>query len=204
MAWAMLRLQAARCPEDAFLCASSQTATALQIVPLFFPALGIGFLIASWIDESLPAGLFGLGQTGRLGAGRASDQAQMVKLSLILLALTLPIILGASLCQFCLGPQAIAYQAYPWTGFRRYGWEEVASVTATCRYQSGRHAGWVKQLTAAMRDGAAIDLMTWPAAAVRAYPAIAEALSGHDFAFDARGVAPRCPEPYLSMLPRRP
>jgi hypothetical protein len=195
MAWAMLRLQAARCPAGTFFCASGQIATAVQIVPLFLPALGVGFLIATWLDASLPAGLI---------AHRAGDQAQMVKLCLILLALALPISWAGSLCQFCLGAQAIAYQATPWSGFRTYEWEDVASVTATCHYRRGRYAGWVKQLIVTMRDGASIDLMTWPAATVRAYPAIAEALSGHDFSFDAKGVAPQCPEPYLSILTSRP
>ena len=204
MVWAMLRLQAARCPEDSFLCASNQAATALQIVPLIFPALGLGFLIASRIGASLPAGLLGSGQTRRLGADRASDQAQMLKLSLILLALALPISLGASLCQFCLGPSVVAYQATPWSGFRKYEWGDVASVTASCHYRRGRSAEWVKQLIVTMGDGASIDLMTWPAATVRAYPAIAEALHGRDFSFDANGVAPRCPEPYRGILTRRP
>jgi hypothetical protein len=198
MVWVMQRLQAARCPVGTFFWASNQAATALQVIPLALPALSVGFLIASWVlPERLP-------QSRNPGAVAARERRQMVKLSLILFALALPISLAASLCQFCLGPQAVAYQATPWSGFRQYGWEDVASVTATCHYRRGRYAGWMKQLIVAMRDDAAIDLMTWPAATVRAYPAIAEALRGHDFTFDAKGVAPRCPEPYLSILSRRP
>ena len=167
-------------------------------------ALGVGFLIATWLDASLPAGLIRSRETGRPSGRRVGDQAQMLKLSLILLALAVPISLAASLSQFCLGARAIAYQATPWSGFRTYEWEDVASVTATCRYRRGRYPGWTKQLIVVMRDGAAFDLMSWPAATVRAYPAIAEALRGHDFSFDAKGVAPGCPEPYFSMLTRRP
>ena len=128
----------------------------------------------------------------------------MIKLSLIMLVVALPISFAASLCQFCLEPQGIVYQTTPWSGFREHGWDDVSSVTTTCRYRSGPRAGWTKQFIVAMRDGAAIDLMTWPAAALRAYPAIAQALHGHEFAFDASGVSPRCPEPYLDMLTRRP
>ena len=204
IAWAMLRLQAARCPADTFLCASGQIATAVQIVPLFLPALGVGFLIATWLAASLPAGRIGLPQTGRAGGSRAGDQAQMLKLSLILLAVALPISFAASFSQFCLGGGAIAYRAAPWSGFRTYEWEDVASVTATCHYRRGRYQGWTKQLILTLRDGAAFDLMSWPSATVRAYPAIADALRGHDFAFDAKGVARRCPEPYLGILTRRP
>jgi hypothetical protein len=204
MAGAMLQLQAARCPADTFFCASGQIATAVQIVPPFLPALGIGFLIATWLDAPLPTGLVRSRETGRPSGRHAGDQAQMLKLSLILLALTLPVSFAASLSQFCLGPQFIAYQAAPWSGFRTYEWEDVASVTATCRYRRARYPGWTKQLNVTMRDGAAFDLMSWPSATVRAYPAIAEALRGHNFSFDAKGVAPRCPEPYLSIMTRHP
>src|SRR5262245_25455636 len=58
-----------------------------------------------------------------------------------LILLALPISIGASLCQFCLGPRSVAYQAYPWSGFRPYGWQDVSSVTATCHYRSGRYGG---------------------------------------------------------------
>ena len=106
----MLRLQAGRCPADTFLCASGQIATAVQIVPLFLPALGVGFLIATWLAASLPTGLLRLPQTGRPGGSRVGDQAQMLKLSLILLALALPISFAATFSQFCLGARAIAYR----------------------------------------------------------------------------------------------
>src|SRR5262249_55282949 len=51
MAWAMQRFQALRCPDETFYSASNQLATALQVVPLFFPALGVGFLLASRVSE---------------------------------------------------------------------------------------------------------------------------------------------------------
>ena len=95
IAWGMLRLQAARCPADTFLCASGQIATAVQIVPLFLPALGIGFLIATWLGASLPAGRIGSsdGKAERFSRGRSGAN---VKLSLILLALALPISFAAA------------------------------------------------------------------------------------------------------------
>ena len=153
MAWAMLQLQAARCPDAAFFWASNQAATALQVIPLALPALSVGFLIASWVlpERSPPR---------NPGVVAARERRQMVKLSLILLAFALPISFAASLCQFCLTPQAIAYQAAPWSGFRPYSWEDVTSVAATCHYRRGRYAGWAKQLIVVMRDGASIDLMT--------------------------------------------
>ena len=175
MAWLMQRFQAMRCPDATFFWASNQIATALQVVPLFFPAIGVGFWLAHWGASSLPAGLdrFHPTETPR----RAGEGRQMIKLSLIMLAVGLPISFAASLCQFCLEPQGIVYQTTPWSGFREHGWDDVSSVTTTCRYRSGPRAGWTKQFIVAMRDGAAIDLMTWPAAALRAYLPIVQARS---------------------------
>lgn len=204
MAWLMQRFQALRCPEDTFFWASNQIPTALQVVPLCFPALGLGFLAANRLFTVLPA------RPGRStgpqlpGADGAREQGQMIKATSILLLVTLPVSFAASLCQFCLEPQGILYQATPSSGLQRYGWDDVSSVTATCRYDRGRYAGWRKQYLLTLRDRAALDLMTWPAAAVRAYPAVADALRGQEFSYDASGVASGCPQPYLGMFAHRP
>jgi hypothetical protein len=179
MALLTQRFQAARCPQDTFFWASNQFPTALQIVPLLFPALGVGFLTANWLIASIPGGRDFFNQS----PNRVGEQWQLIKLCLILLLVTLPISVSASLCQFCLQPHAILDQPYPWTGFRQYAWQDVSAVTATCRYVRGRNAGWRKQYVLEMRDGASFDLMTWPAAAFRASPAIAEALHGQEFRF---------------------
>ena len=204
MAWTMQQFQAARCPQDTFFWASNQVPTALQIVPLFFPALGVGFLTANWLIAAIPGGRDFFNQPRKPGPDRGGEQRQLIKFSLMLLLVTLPISVSASLCQFCLQPHAIAYQPYPWTGFRQYTWEDVSAVTATCRYSRGRFTGWRKQFILEMRDGPVLDLMAWPTAAIRASPSIAQALHGHEFRFDVAGVAPGCPEPYLGMLSHRP
>ncbi len=200
MAWATQRLQAARCPADAFFWASSQIATALQIVPLFFPALGVGFLAANGIVASIPKGAEFFSQS-RNDRGM---QPQLIKFCLLLLAVAAPVSLGAGLSQFCLQPESIVYRPYPWAGFQHYGWRDLATVTAACRYRRGRYAGWRKQFILGMWDGTDLDLMIWPAAAVSAYPEIARALRGQAFRFDSSGVEPRCPPPYLGMLTQRP
>jgi len=204
LAWLTQRFQAARCPESTFFWASGQIATALQVVPLLFPSLGVGFLAANWIVASIPGGGQFFNQSRETGVNFGGVQRQLIKFCLIMLAVTLPISVSASLCQFCLQPQAIAYQPYPWTGFRHYPWQDVVAVTATCRYRRGRYAGWHQQFILGMRDGAALELMTWPTAAIRAYPAIALALHGQQFSFDSSGVDRGCPPTYLGMLTHRP
>ena len=203
MAWLTLQFQAMRCPVGTFFWASNQVPTAVQIVPLFIPAIGIGFLAANWIVGAIPGGRAFFNPTRKPGADDA-ERRMLIKFSLGSLLLILPISLSASLCQFCLQPRAITYQSYPWTGFREYAWQDVSTVTTACRYSRGRHAGWRKQFILGMNDGAALDLMTWPAAAARAYPEMAKGLHGGDFSFDASGVAPKCPQPYLRMLTQRP
>jgi len=203
MAWLTLRVQAMRCPVDTFFWASNQVPTMLQIVPLFIPAIGVGFLTANWIVGAAPGGRAFFNPVRRPGTDGA-ERKMLIKFSLGSLLLILPISLSASLCQFCLQPRAIKYQPYPWTGFREYAWQDVSAVTATCRYSGGRNAGWRKQFILGMNDGAALDLMTWPAAAVRAYPEIAQALHGLEISLNASGVTPRCPQPYLGLLTKRP
>ena len=203
MAWLTLQFQAMRCPVGTFFWASNQVPTAVQIVPLFIPAIGVGFLAAHWIVGAIPGGRAFFNTKRKPGADDA-EQRMLVNFTLGSLLLILPVSLSASLCQFCLQPHAITYQPYPWSGFRVYAWQDVSSVTTTCRYTGGRNAGWRKQFILGMNDGATLDLMTWPAAAVRAYPEIAQALRGGDFSFDPSGVAPRCPQPYLDMLKKRP
>ena len=104
----------------------------------FFPALGVGFLTANWLIAAIPGGRDFFNQARKAGPDRVGEQRQLIKFSLMLPLVTLPISVSASLCQFCLQPHAIAYQAYPWTGFRQYTWEDVSAVTATCRYSRGR------------------------------------------------------------------
>jgi hypothetical protein len=206
MAWLMQRFQATRCPDDTFLWASSQIATALQFVPLFFPSLAMSFLAANWVVASIPGApqFFDRFAAGKTDANYGRAQRPLIKFCLMLSALALPVSVGAGLCQFCLQPDAIVYQPDPWTGFRHYVWQDVAAVTTTCHYHGGRSAGWNRQFILTMRDGAAMDVMTWPAAAQRAYPALARALHGQAFSFDSSGVERGCPRRYLSMLTQRP
>jgi hypothetical protein len=203
MAWLTLQFQAMRCPVGTFFWASNQVPTALQVVPLCFSAIGISFWAANWIVGKIPGGRAFFNPKRKPRADDA-EQRMLIKFTLGSLLLILPISLSASLCQFCLQPHAITYQSYPWTGFREYVWQDVSSVTTACRYSRGRNAGWRKQFILGMKDGATFDLMTWPAAAVRAFPEIAKALRGGDFSFDESGVAPRCPQPYMGMLSHRP
>jgi hypothetical protein len=130
----------------------------------FFPALGVGFLTANWLIAAIPGGRDFFNQPRKPGLDRVGEQRQLIKFSLMLLLVTLPISVSASLCQFCLQPHAIAYQPYPWTGFRQYTWEDVSAVTATCRYSRGRFTGWRKQFILEMHDGPVLDLMAWPTA----------------------------------------
>jgi hypothetical protein len=141
MALLTQQFQAARCPHDTFFWASNQVSTALQIVPLLFPALGIGFLTANWLIASIPGGRDFFNQSRKPGPDRVGEQRQLIKFCLMALLVTLPISLSASLCQFCLQPHAISYQPYPWTGFRQYAWEDVSAVTATCRCSRGATRG---------------------------------------------------------------
>jgi hypothetical protein len=74
MALLMQQFQAARCPQDTFFWASNQVPTALQIVPLFFPALGVGFLTANWLIAAIPGGRDFFNQPRKPGPDRGEEQ----------------------------------------------------------------------------------------------------------------------------------
>lgn len=74
MAWMMQQFQAARCPQDTFFWASNQVPTALQIMPLLFPALGVGLLTANWLSASIPGGRKFFNQFRKPGRDRVGSR----------------------------------------------------------------------------------------------------------------------------------
>jgi hypothetical protein len=52
-------------PKDTFFWASNKVPTALQIAPLLFPALGVGFLTANWFIAAIPGGRDFFNQSSR-------------------------------------------------------------------------------------------------------------------------------------------
>jgi hypothetical protein len=124
--WLVRQFQSARCPDNTFLSSSNEIANLFQGVPLLIPAFGVGFLVYHWLAP-LPI---------QAPAYRAY-QSMVSRWTLNLLVLALPISVAASLCQYCLRPDGILYQAYPWSGFREYPWGDVASVTTACHYSGG-------------------------------------------------------------------
>jgi hypothetical protein len=185
--WLVRQFQSARCPENTFLSCSNEIANLLQGVPLLFPAFGVGLPLYNWVVLLL---------TKRPHPTR---QSRGLRWALVLLLLALPVSVAASLCAYCLKPDAILIQAYLWSGFREYAWEDVAPVTTACHYSGGRSPGWRKQFILTMRDGVALDLMTREDEGVRAHPAVIQALNRQAFSFDPSGVARQCPQLYLCL-----
>jgi hypothetical protein len=201
--WLIGQLQSLRCPSGTFLAGSGQAATVFQIVPIMIASIGFGFVGANGFAHSIPPlRRFSDRDAQRHGeAGYRRSQRQLMKVSLAVLAIALPIVAAAALSQYCLLAQGIQYQPWPWTGLRPYSWGDVATIETTCT--RGR-SSWHASFFLVMRDGAKFDIMTWPSSTVRVYPEIASALKGVDFTFDAQGVRRGCDLPYRDLLLVRP
>jgi hypothetical protein len=198
--WIIRQLQSARCPSETFLDGAGQAGMVLQAVPIFLASIGCAFFAVNWLVHAMPLLREFSGQHGERAYRRL--QRQVAKFSLVMAAIMLPIVAAASLTQYCLTPSAILYQPWPWSGLRHYSWQDVKEVETICT--RGRRGGWEGSFFLVMRDGADFDLMAWPRSTVRAYPAIAHALNGVDFRFDATRVDPQCGVPFMGLLIQRP
>src|SRR5262249_61047571 len=128
-------------------------------------------------------------------------QRGLMRFSLILLLITLPISIAASLSQYCLLERGILYQVGPWSGLRSYSWSDVSKIETRCARSKG---AWSGSYVLIMRDGASFDVMTWPGSFGRAYPDMARALHGADFIFNSEGVGSGCAHANVDFLRRRP
>jgi hypothetical protein len=201
--WLLQRWQSLRCPANPLLVASGQGATILQIIPTAIASIGFGFLCVNWLAHLIPPlrRFFDRDAERHNQPGYQRSQRGLMRFSLILLAIMLPVSIAASLSQYCLSEQGILYQARPWTGLRSYSWSEVATIETKCTRSKG---GWFGSYLLIMRDGASFDVMTWPRSFARVYPDIARALHGVAFTFNSEGVSRRCADANVEILLRRP
>jgi len=202
--WLIQQLQSTRCPYGTFLAGSGQAATIVQAVPILLGSIGLALLSVNWLIHLAPPLRRFFDREARQHGepGYERSQRSLAKFSTIVLAIMSPITMAASFCQYCLTPEQILYQPWPWTGLRQYSWQDVRAVETVCTH--GRRGGWNGSLFLIMRDEASFDIMDWPRSTVRAYPDIVRALDGVDFVFDATQVRPGCNVPYVNLLIRRP
>jgi hypothetical protein len=201
--WLVQQWQSLRCPANAFLVASGQEATILQIIPIMIASIGFGLLCTNWIAHLIPSlrKFFDRDAEQHNQPGYQRSQQSLMRFSLIVLVIMLPVSIAASLCQYCLSEQGILYQAWPWTGLRSYSWSEVSTIETRCSRGKG---SWSGSYVLIMRDGASFDVMTWPRSFARVYTDMVRALRGAEFTFNSDGVSPGCAHPNVDFLRRRP
>jgi hypothetical protein len=195
--------QALRCPAAAFYADSPAPQHVLTVAPLVIAATASGVLLVSRISGK---GWPRLGLPGRgVSSTRLSRSARRLRRSSIILAglvaSALPLSIGSSFCQFCLAPEGIAYRPAPWSGFRDYGWRDVAAIRTAC--WSGRR-GWHAEYVLGLSDGSAIDIMGSATATEHALPQLLRILHGRTLDFDARRVSRYCGYPNAALLRERP
>jgi len=201
--WMLQQWQLLRCPANAFLVASGPEATIFQIIPIMIASIGFGFLCTNWVAQLIPSlrRFFDRDAERYNQPGYQRSQRGLMRSSMIVLLVMLPISIAASLSQYCLLEQGILYQAGPWTGLRSYSWNDVAKVETRCARSKG---SWSGSYVSIMRDGASFDVMTWPGSFARAYPDMARALHDGKFIFSSEGVSRRCTHTNVGLLLQRP
>lgn len=205
--WLIQRAQSTRCPSMTFLSGSGQVASIVQIIPVLVASIGFAFLTVNRLAHAVPPIRHFFDRNARNHGERNYERSQrsLARFSFIILAAMAPITIAASFCQYCIGPNGIAYQSWPWSGLRHYSWTDVQEVKTSCTRQRSRTGtGWSASFVFILRDGMSFDIMEWPRSTARAYPDIVRALDGIDFAFDASRVNADCAVPYMNLLIRRP
>jgi len=137
--WLIQQLQSLRCPAGTFLYASGEGATALQFIPIFLASVGFGFLAINWLAHLVRPlrNFFDRDARHHREPGYHSGQRKLAKFAVIVLSMMLPISIAASFSQYCLSEREILYQRWPWTGLRRYLWQDVVAIETSCTHSKG-------------------------------------------------------------------
>ena len=201
--WLIQQLQSLRCPSGTFLVGSGGVASICQIIPIYIASIGFGFLIVNWLSQLMPPvrEFFDRDALRHGVPGYQKAQQGLLRFSVIISAIALPMIVAASLSQYCMLSGAIFYQPWPWTGLKHYAWHDVTKIETRCHFSKGK---WNGSFFLIMNDGSNFDIMAWPGASVRAYPEIVSALKNVNFSFDSTNVRPDCEVWYVDLLTRRP
>lgn len=201
--WILGRLQEARCPAGTFLVGAGQVAWVFKTVPTMLGSIGVGFVAVNWIAHSIPPVRRFFDRDARRHGepGYQAAQRGLLKASAVLLGITLPISLAASLSQYCLLDSEVLYQRWPWSGLHQYSWHNVRKIETYC---TRGKSSWNASFLVVMDDGTQFDLMAWPRDMAQAYSEIARSLRDVDFAFDSSGVRPGCDVRFLGLLTHRP
>jgi hypothetical protein len=202
--WLTHEFQAFRCPSGTFLVGSGRIASILQIIPVLLTSMAPGFIIANWLAHVIRSARNFFDRDAELHGepGYYKSQRGLLVASAVVLAIAMPISIGASISQFCLAPNGINYQPWLWSGLRHYNWNDVNGIETNC--VRGSKGTWNASFILILRGGLRIDIMETPKRLGLAYPALSSALHPLQFSFDSSGVGFGCNMPYAYLLFQRP
>ncbi|MFI4975500.1 MAG: hypothetical protein ACHP84_13250 [Caulobacterales bacterium] len=201
--WLLNWIQASRCPTGAFLSTMPEATTLVMVLPPSLPAIGLGLIVANALTRPIPAvrRFFEQGQGPNAARGYRSGQVALLRITVAIAAIVLPLSLVAGLQQICLTPDGLFYRNAPWEGLREYPWSTVTGLTTGCWPSRG---DWNTSYTLTFRDGPRVDVMGGVGSAWRARPQIVTALHGRPIEFDDSAVSARCGVAYRDMLTSPP
>lgn len=202
--WLTQEFQALRCPSGTFLVGSGRIASILQIIPVLIASVIPGLIIVNWLAHIIKPvrNFFDRDAELHREAGYYRSQRSLLVGSAAVLAIAMPITIGASISQFCLASDGVSYQPWLWSGWRQYNWSDVHGIETSC--VRGSRGAWDASFILILRGGTRLDIMEAPKRLGLAYPALSQALHPIQFSFDSSGVKHGCNVPYADLLIQRP
>jgi hypothetical protein len=197
----ILSLQHDVCPQYTFLVGT--VSQGLDAIVIFVAAVLVILLVRPYFNDLTARVKHRDESTTDLPRGRFYA-------GLIAAGLFVPAYAWVCWSQYCATPDGLYVRRTPTQSLQRYGWEQVATIKTECQIGARRSAITAFKVT--MADGERFDLVDGPSywlwtpskSFPSAYPALARALHGRPFRFDAHDVLQSCPTPDRRLFANRP
>jgi hypothetical protein len=193
------RAQAALRPPEAFLWGSTNAGNIARVLAALFLALPLGMIGANLIAWSIPAVRHAIDQAAS-DYPRHQLKGATRDLTVAAAIIAVPSLIAAAwgiTDFFYLTPSAVVVSAGPFATPRRYGWDQVEAIVATCRETTPSYM-------LSMRDGARVDLTEAGRMFDNVFPSLGHALKGRAVRFDASGVRDGCEAIYADKMRHAP
>ena len=188
-------------PDSVFFCSPSRWSVVVLVMALLVLAVPIGFLLANVLLWMVPPIRRALDEAeARVGGSFSRANAGLVRATLVLALISLPVVVIAAGSSACLSRSDIYYRPHLLTSWRIYPLSQILEVRSRC--ETGSRGGWSIGLDVIVSDGTSLDLAVVGPWFRRFSTEIQTAL--HESKANDALIAPGCPPGLRKMLmPRR-
>jgi hypothetical protein len=195
LAQLLLSLRARFFPSDAFLMSGTRMGNIFLYIPLLFPSMCIGILVANFAVWVFPPARRALDDEahGVAGSDFKSSNLVVAKILVLELALLLPVAALGATSYFYLNSRGITHRAWLLSEERHYPWSDLSAVETACWYsRNSRDLSYAL----VMQDGRRIEILESGRDFLKAYPTLSSVLKGRSYSF-RHDIDPRCDDETL-------